>query len=178
MNDFIFVKKNALSKKKCQSIIDVLDTAVLKPGNSEGTKNFYSGTHADVYKSEWSEDLFKCMLEYKDQHKFLDNKHLCRWNIIPNCNYQKYKPRQSYAAEHCEHGGKEYESRRMIVWSIYCNTIKEGGETYFPQQDVNIHPEQGTIAIWPASWTHSHYGKPALKEYKYIVTGWANYEKL
>ena len=133
MSNFIFVKKNALSKKKCQGIIDVLDTAVLKPGNSEGTKNFYRGTHADVYKSEWSEDLFKCMLEYKDQHKFLDNEHLCRWNIIPNCNYQKY---------------------------------------------VNIHPEQGTIAIWPASWTHSHYGKPAFKEHKYIVTGWANYEKL
>ena len=178
MNSFIFIKKNAVSKQKCENIVDILNTAKLNPGQAERIKDFYSGLSVDVYKSEWKEDLFNCILEYKDRHKFLDSENLCQWHIQDGCNYQKYKPGQHYSAEHSEQGGQEQDSRRMIAWTIYCNTINKGGETYFPQQDTSIYPEQGTLAIWPAAWTHSHYGKPAPEEYKYIVTGWANYVKL
>jgi len=175
VKNFIFIKKNAVSKQKCENIIDILNISKLNPASSEMIKNFYDGMSVDVYKSEWKEDLFNCILEYKNQHKFLDSIYHCEWKVQAGCNYQKYKPRQTYSLEHCEQGGQDHDKRRMLVWSIYCNTINKGGETYFPQQDTSIYPEQGTIAIWPAAWTHSHYGKPAPKEYKYIVTGWANY---
>lgn len=178
MDKHIYVKRKAINEKKCKDIIDVLNVAKLKPANSDAAKNFYSGTHANVYEQDWAEDLFKCMIEYKEQHKFLDLIHHGAWKVQLNCNYQKYTPNQNYSAEHCEQGPREAESRRMIVWSIYCNTITNGGETYFPQQDIFIKPEEGTVAIWPAAWTHSHYGKPAPKEYKYIVTGWASYVKM
>lgn len=177
MNNFIFVKKNAVNKEKCESIIKFINSAQLKPATSEVTKDFYNGTYANVYEQNWSEDLFNCMLEYKKINKFLDNKNLPQWRIDTFCNYQKYNPKQHYKEEHCEHGGKEFESRRMIVWMFYCNTIKKGGGTYFPQQDISLKPQQGTLAIWPAAWTHSHYGKVALKEHKYIVTGWASFIK-
>ena len=80
----------------------------------------------DVYQSEWKDDLFNCIIEYKKQHKFLDSENLCQWHIQETCNYQKYKPGQHYSAEHSEHGGKKYDNRRMIAWTIYCNTINKG----------------------------------------------------
>ena len=178
MNNYIYVKKKAVSREKCENIINTINSTKLKPANSKNTKDFYNGTYANVYEQEWSEDLFNCMLEYKKQNTLLDSKNLCQWKIQIFCNYQKYNPNQHYKEEHCEHGGTEAEARRMLVWMFYCNTIKEGGGTYFPQQDITLNPEQGTIAIWPASWTHSHYGLVAPKEYKYIVTGWANYIKI
>ena len=133
MKSFIFIKKNAVSQQKCKNIIDILNTVKLNPGNSERIKNFYSGMPVDVYQSEWKDDLFNCIIEYKKQHKFLDSENLCQRQLQETC---------------------------------------------FPQQDTSVYPEQGTLAIWPAAWTHSHYGKPAPEEYKYIVTGWANYVQL
>ena len=32
--------------------------------------------------------------------------------------------------------------------------------------------------IWPAFWTHSHYGVPSKKQMKYIITGHCEYNKL
>ena len=57
---------------------------------------------------------------------------------------------------------------------FYCNTIKKGGGTYFPQQDITVQPQAGTFVIWPAAWTHSHLGVKAPNENKYIVTGWCS----
>ena len=117
------------------------------------------------------------MIEYKRQHPFLDGG-MAEWRIQSACNYQKYELGQNYKLEHCEQGATESDCRRMLVWMVYLNTIKVGGETCFPQQNIELKPKQGTIVIWPAAWTHSHYGKPALDEHKYIITGWGSHVKL
>ena len=103
---------------------------------------------------------------------------MAEWRIQSACNYQKYELGQNYKLEHCEQGATESDCRRMLVWMVYLNTIKVGGETCFPQQNIELKPKQGTIIIWPAAWTHSHYGKPALDEHKYIITGWGSHVKL
>ena len=61
------------------------------------------------------------------------------------------------------------------AWMFYCNDIKKGGGTKFPQQNFIAEPEEGTLLIWPAFWTHTHFGIKAPKEYKYIVTGWCSF---
>lgn len=177
MSQYIFVKKKGLKKESCKKIIDEINDLERYESLFKQKKNYYNGTSVNVYEQFWSKDLFDCILKYKKKHKFLDNKEHAGWIVNPECNYQKYKPNQCYKSEHCEQGGNESDARRMLVWMIYCNTIKKGGETFFPQQDLSIKPEQGTIVIWPANWTHSHYGKPAPKENKYIITGWASYKK-
>ena len=46
-----------------------------------------------IRKSEWKEDLFNCILEYKDRHKFLDSENLFgKWNdFIFNANWTNNK---------------------------------------------------------------------------------------
>ena len=175
MSQYIYLEKKALKKESCKKIIDEINFLEKNKFLFKQEKNFYKKTSKNVYEQFWSKELFNCILKYKKKHKFLDNKNHARWIVNPECNYQKYKPNQFYKSEHCEQNGDELNSRRMLVWMIYCNTIKKGGETYFPQQDLSVKPEEGTVVIWPASWTHSHQGKPAPKENKYIITGWASY---
>ena len=58
--------------------------------------------------------------------------------------------------------------------SIYLNDIKIKGGTCWPQQSFTSKPEAGDLYIWPAGWTHSHYGIPAPKENKYFMSGWCS----
>jgi prolyl 4-hydroxylase len=34
------------------------------------------------------------------------------------------------------------------------------------------YPKSGKTLIWPAEWTHAHYGSILKKNEKYIITGW------
>ena len=76
---------------------------------------------------------------------------------------------------HMEHGGEDYNSRRMLAWMFYLNDIKKEGGTRWPQQNFTSKPRAGDLYIWPAFWTHSHYGIPTPKETKYIITGWSSF---
>ena len=177
MSNFIKIKPKAVPDNFCEEIVNLLNTEELKRPKTPSLSNFYRGVKRNIYECPWRKYLFDTIIEYKEEHPFLDSMHNARWKIDSICNYQKYEPAQYYASEHCEQGRMEYDMRRMLVWMFYCNTVQEGGETFFPQQDINVKPEKGTLVIWPAAWTHSHRGKTALKEDKYIVTGWASYIK-
>ena len=37
---------------------------------------------------------------------------------------------------------------------------------------IKVKPECGKTLIWPAEWTHAHYGSILKKNEKYIITGW------
>mgnify|MGYP003134703252 CR=1 FL=1 len=173
MTKHIMVFKKAIKKEHCKNIINILDRSKLGRPPNPSVASFYNVCNANPYKQKWGPDLFNCVAAYKKKHPFL-NKGVWYWEIDSHCNYQKYKPNQYYALEHCENGTKDYV-RRMIGWMFYCNTIKKGGGTLFPQQKFKLKAEEGTVAIWPADWTYSHIGLVAPKEYKYIVTGWASY---
>jgi len=171
MSNYIFVKKNAIKKRHCKNIIKKLNTEKLIPGQNEGIKDFYSGLQIVPQYEEWFDDFIKEFDEYTRVNSYLLNK-AGRWKI-DFCNYQKYKPNQFFKKEHCEHC-LEYPYR-MVAWMFYCNNIKKGGGTKFPQQNFIAEPEEGTLLIWPAFWTHTHFGIKAPKEYKYIVTGWGSF---
>ena len=171
--NYIFVKENAIPEKFCNEIIYKLNNSRLTKPHYP-LQDFYKKLAINVYEQDWSKIFFNCVSEYKNQHPFID-KEDSRWQIDDFCNYQKYVPNHSYAIEHCEHGFLKENSRRMLAWMFYCNTIVDGGETCFPQQNLSVRPKKGTVLIWPAAWTHSHYGKVSLKEHKYIVTGWGSY---
>ena len=77
---------------------------------------------------------------------------------------------QSYSMWHSE-WSSDYPSR-FLVWMLYLNDIKEGGETewfYYPKR---IQPRAGDLVIWPAHFAHAHRGNPPLDKKKYVVTGW------
>lgn len=88
-------------------------------------------------------------------------------NII---KIQKYQPNKYYNSLHCENLG-EYNTRRVIVFMTYLNTIKNGGGTNFPYQNFSCSADEGLTLLWPAGWTHPHIGIVSPDETKYILTG-------
>jgi len=84
---------------------------------------------------------------------------------------QRTEPGEGYHIWHCENIG--YETRnRVLAWSMFLNTIDEGGETEFLEQGLRFKPKAGDVLIWPAYFTHPHRGNPPLSNDKYLATGW------
>jgi len=64
---------------------------------------------------------------------------------------------------------------RYVSQVAYLNSVPEGGETEFREQNQLIRPVQGSILMFPSGWTHEHRGRPPVGSSKYIVTSWLRY---
>ena len=64
---------------------------------------------------------------------------------------------------------------RSGAYILYLNDVPEGGETEFLYQRLRVSPKEGTLVIFPASYTHTHRGNPPLRGSKYIMTGWIEF---
>ena len=68
----------------------------------------------------------------------------------------KYEPGQRYLTHHdsFQQGNEQWDqyvgARGNRTWSalIYCNTLKGGGETIFPELGVRIEPRAGMLVAW------------------------------
>ena len=87
---------------------------------------------------------------------------------------QKTKIGGGYHVWHYESCSRN-NSQRLLTWILYLNDVQEGGETEFLYQHMRVKPQQGTLVIWPAAFTHTHRGNPPLSNEKYIVTGWTEF---
>ena len=95
--------------------------------------------------------------------------------ITDHVKIQKTMPSQGYHVWHIEHGKGRENEKRVLVYSIYLNTVKKGGETEFLYQSQRVKPVKGRIVIWPAGFPYVHRGNPPLSGEKYILTSWINY---
>ena len=107
-----------------------------------------------------------CLEEYIEWYPFLKN-----FNYhSTTCLLQKTKPTVGYHDWHSESNNIAC-ANRTLVWSVYFNDVKEGGETEFLYQKQKIKSKRGRVLIFPGSFTHLHRGNPPY-EAKYIATGW------
>ena len=84
---------------------------------------------------------------------------------------QRTKPGQGYHVWHHEQNNMQ-ESHRLISVIAYLNNVEEGGETEFIHQQCRYAPRQGTVLLFPSSFTHTHRGNPPIKDTKYILASW------
>ena len=96
--------------------------------------------------------------------------------ITEHVKIQKTLPTEGYHVWHVEHAKGHNCETRVLVYSIYLNTVEEGGETEFLYQSQRVKPVKGRIVIWPAGFPYVHRGNPPLSGEKYIVTSWINYK--
>ena len=89
---------------------------------------------------------------------------------------QKTLPGQGYHLWHTERYGERDGIKRVLAYTIYLNTVEEGGETEFLHQSQRVKPVKGRIVIWPANFPYVHRGNPPLSGEKYILTSWINYK--
>jgi len=189
-DNFIFCNEKSLSKEQCDEIILFFENnkEYHDPGSTSGgiddkvkkcTEIFLS---TDELKKPFFRNLFYALgdtkVKFVNKYNFLNN--IRPWRISEVFKIQKYAPEEAYFELHCETNGYPdgFTERRVIAWMLYLNDVEEGGETYFPQQDIKFKPKAGNMMFWPAYWTHPHKGIPAPKETKYIITGWFSYIKI
>jgi hypothetical protein len=96
--------------------------------------------------------------------------------ITDHVKIQKTIPSQGYHVWHIEHCGTRDMAKRVLVYSIYLNTVEDGGETEFLYQSQRVKPVKGRIVIWPAGFPYVHRGNPPLSGEKYIVTSWISFK--
>jgi len=183
----IAVYKKAFSKEWCNHIIDLYENASLKVSRqtAEGVASIIkkdthvpNETFPETLKSSFKDYLFKNILShYNNLYTFTSGEHLDLEYICDDFKVQKTLPSEGYHVWHYESSHIKY-SHRALVFSVYLNDVEEGGETEFLHQSQRVKPEQGTIVIFPASFTHIHRGNPPLSGEKYLVTGWISMKKL
>ena len=180
MDKYIFIKRKVLSKDYCEHLIRVLEKSELND-NIRGYKYMDADLLIDKYSFIRGE-LVSVLEEYRKKHPFLIKSGMY---INPDFMINKFFPGDYYAhsikgvskpedGEHMEHGCSSDDCKRILAWMFYLNDIKRAGGTCWPQQNFISKPREGDLYIWPAGWTHSHYGIPAPQENKYFISGWCS----
>lgn len=182
-NKFIGVYENAMPPKFCEKLIEVFEQTT---NNETSLQNFVEKNNTDITRNdltiwlelvapnltgEFNDYLIRSLRQYADDYPILQQLDCASFNI----KIQKTERGQGYHKWHCEQASYEV-AYRMLVWTIYLNDVKEGGETEFLYQSERVKPTQGTLVFFPASWTHLHRGNPPLSNTKYIATGWYNFK--
>jgi hypothetical protein len=91
---------------------------------------------------------------------------------------QRTSPGGGYHVWHGEQGNNA-RAERVLVYMLYLNTLEPdaAGETEFLYQQKRLRPQENTMILWPAAYTHAHRGNVVHGDKdKYIVTGWFYYE--
>ena len=185
MDNFIYKFEKSLTTEICQNLINLFKDPRHKNKINPGPMNNQTKitgvfSYDALILGSSSAPFYKILEEnisvYKKKYPYLSRR---PFKIDDLCYLQKYKPGSSYSVEHCENGGNDGQlgnmSLRNLAWMFYLNDIKNDGGTCFPNQGLTLTPCSGDLYIWPAYWTHSHYGVAAQNEEKYIITGWCRY---
>ena len=135
------------------------------------TQPFNGGNTVDVFFS----GLQKCYDEYTNQYSALKEGRV-KATIM---KMQRTPPGGGYHVWHGEQGPGN-DANRVLVYMLYLNTLQpeEAGETEFLYQQTRLRPQENTMILWPAAYTHAHRGNVVHgHNSKYIVTGWFYYEQ-
>lgn len=188
---FVRVYDNAISNQTCESLIAYFEwclknnrtwgrpepgllkkdiSTALNPTNYWDIN--FSNENLSPFIGEFNTAFWdRCYKEYTEEFDTL--KQFDRHTIY-TYKLQKTAPGGGYHIWHCESGSKLFSSR-IAAYLLYLNDVANGGETEFLSQGIRVAPKQGTLVIWPASYTHPHRGNPPLSGTKYVMTGWVEF---
>ena len=180
MRDFISIFDNALSSDECKQIIEHFES--FEESDYDKKESEYKKEDRDCdtlgfsfNKKEYAPSnriINKTLYDYTQKYVDINPelKSVYTFGLFYGFNIQRYKPNQCYRLPHTENNG--VIQNRMMVWTIYLNTVTDGGGTYYTQYDRTIDAVEGRLVIWPAYWTHFHHGVVSKSQTKYIATGW------
>ena len=166
----------------CDNLIEYFEAAKDKGPGTQGPntvdKKIKDSTDCVLHDSdvafEYFANLQKVVDEYVQIYPYVNQYN--EWRVVEGTNIQRYFSNQAYYGWHTERASAEHpKSARHMVFMTYLNNVEQGGETEYYHQQIKIKPEKGLTLLWPADWTFTHRGCPAIYETKYIVTGWFSY---
>ncbi len=189
-NDFIGMYTNVYEDGFCHHMIDEFER--FREGGYCGNRQTSEGTTKtkkqdeflflnlkNHYPSPFNQrsclDIFfdglqQCFDSYVNEYDSLDGLNIKCTSV----KVQKTVPGAGYHVWHGEQGDGD-SANRVLTYILYLNTLDDdsAGETEFLYQKLRIPPQENTLVIWPAAFTHTHRGNVVHgKKSKYIVTGW------
>ena len=184
LKDHIAVWHNYIPATVCEQIIEQfesqLEQGYLQPRNTEHAQD------TQQFVAEWDQirqlrgrgvvepfltRFWQCWADYESAYPVLRKP--TPWQIL-SMKVQRTDPTQGYHSWHYE-ADTDDNSRRASAFTLYLNTVDEGGETEFLYQQQRVQATQGTVVVWPAGYTHAHRGNPPFNTSKYILTGWVEH---
>ena len=180
MENFIGIYENCISSNECSRIINWFEenTHRHKDGQSGGVVNKKDKDSTDI-SLDFKAGIFvsdiifpaldKCFMQYAEEFRIGELVSTC-YNI-ERYNVQRYFPNQGFFGEHCESSARE-SMDRILAWTLYLNTVTDGGGTRYTLLNEDIDAVEGRMVIFPAYWTHAHHGIVSPTQTKYIATGW------
>ncbi len=191
LDNFIGVFPNLLTSKECSEIVNFFESEEIQyqtfnrqvVGSPKIQKDdlAYSPVENALRNSQYNvtysipnwtpilRRILECYKRYIAEYSIMET--FGKIRLSPGSKIQKTLPSGGYHVWHCEHGAID-SSYRYAAYTIYLNDVEEGGETEFLYQRKRIQAKQGSLCIFPASYTHTHRGNPPLSGVKYIMTGW------
>jgi len=188
LHDHIGIFPNAISEEMCDKFVTLFDDAS-KHGFAYSRQEqdkvsslmkddmavFMSDVlHLDNYRasSEFKQVLWaNAYAPYASKYAVLSD---LGFHTITDLKLQRTEVGGGYHVWHCEQASRN-TSQRLMAFTVYLNTVDEGGETEFLYQAKRVKAEKGTAVLFPASYTHTHRGNPPLSGVKYIATGWVEF---
>lgn len=185
ITDFIGVFENAVPLELCDNLMQAADGFIDQDGISRQDQS--GGDHHMV--QDTSHSIHSTMINWKEHagwhgiremHDIVQDctvSYLKEFPVFVNelksyhIKFQRTLPTEGYHIWHSENASPTYRGRDL-VWTVFLNTIAEGGETEFLYQRRRVPAKQGSVLVFPASFTHTHRGNPPLSGTKYIATGW------
>lgn len=185
MNNFIWEKKNCLSKEFCKNVIHKFERDLRKvSGKTLGGFNINTKVSTDIYISKlngWEKEdtvfynsLKENIIQYRDyMEKILPCNPLKIDLIDTGFQIQRTIGGKGFYNWHHDFYSNFNDGSRMVTFIWYLNTILgPGGETEF-SDGTKIVPEEGKLIFFPATWTFVHRGiMPPKGTVKYLCTGW------
>lgn len=106
-----------------------------------------------------------------DEPVYPDLLQICRW--FPGMEQQPHADDMSNVE-----GADPWHRHREFGAIIYLNDDYTGGHTYYPQHDIEIVPEVGTLAIHPGDPSHLHGVTKMDGNIRYTIASfWSRDEK-
>ena len=131
--------------------------------------------------SEWDkikENFVNMMKTYEDKFKKDMNIHKDDFPPIismENIRIKKYLPNDKDEFKIHVDVLRALLAKRFLVYILYLTDVEEGGETYFPRQNIKVKPKEGRLVMFPPFWSLPHSGLKPIKGTKYVIMSYLHY---
>jgi predicted 2-oxoglutarate/Fe(II)-dependent dioxygenase YbiX len=167
----IFEFQNFMSKEDCKLITDWFKSQKKTDLNSEALFNNrtipYSLIDSEEIKRKVNLFRFNATFQAISTFKealYPDYTDLVYWPIG--------KSMEVHADSQYQDGSPGKFPWRKISGVLYLNDDYEGGETYFPEQNIKYTPEAGHLIMFPSDLTHPHGVTEVIKGDRYTLPIW------
>lgn len=114
-----------------------------------------------IFRKEVYFPTIEVVNDYVEEHRLPNGAH----EVI---SVLKYSGLAEYHAHHDHHS----DNRRVFSLVACLGAPEEGGELEFPNFDLTIKPEAGSVIFFPSNFPYVHIAHPVSKGVKYSMVTW------